>query len=146
MCLTTHATRSSYVIYFEHKTKFYERQVTQIFFVFMPFCDISELYASSSIYFQAPFDCAEGPLSRQCRATRTASGIWQAWIATDCFKTNVTYLHYISGIFVNSFTKRGAIHFSFLAGTLRIVLGSLFVNYVTQLSETTNLKSFNNLG
>ena len=78
MCLTTHATRSSYVIYFEHKTKFYERQVTQIFFVFMPFCDISELYASSSVYFQAPFDCAEGPLSRQCRATRTASGIWQA--------------------------------------------------------------------
>jgi len=59
MCLPTHGTSPSYVVYFEYTIQFYERQVTQILFVFMAFCDISELYSNSSIQFQAPFDCAK---------------------------------------------------------------------------------------
>jgi hypothetical protein len=48
-CLPTHATSPSYVIYFEYTIKCYERQVTQIISIFMPFCNISELYVSSAI-------------------------------------------------------------------------------------------------
>ena len=48
MCLPTHATSPNCIIYFEY-TKYYERQVTQIVSVFMPFCKISELCASSAI-------------------------------------------------------------------------------------------------
>ena len=94
----------------------------KLLYVQVSFCEVAELHSNSSIQFQALFDCAEGPMSTQCRATRTICSIWQAWLATDFFKTNVTYLRYVSGIFAKYFTQRGVIYFSFLAGTLQIVL------------------------